>query len=388
MKRALFFKNVDVANDGVVMVNRDVLILGDRIARNDPTPPPLKMPLSYGVPSDVPVVHGPGLLAPGFVDTHIHGRQGFDVMCPGDLEPLSRSLPQQGVTGFLPTMVAAPRDEMKTALREARGHPGGAKVLGIHMEGPFLSPAQPGMFDPVKFCEFDVSLWQELCVASAVPIRLMTVAAERLELRELRELISTGIVLSLGHTDASYRAASEIFAHGVKRVTHAYNAMRGFHHRAPGVVGALLDHGEIDAEIILDGLHIDAPSARILSATRTAGRLVLVSDSVPPVGRSPGVYEWAGRHLQVDDDSLRLESGQLAGSTGTMDAAMRRAVEWLEVSVAKAVQMATTNARRSVGLAPQEVRVGDPADLVLMDSELKPSMTIIDGVICWRRDEP
>lgn len=380
MNRSLLLKNVDIANDGVVNVSRDVLVLDGRIAATDR--------LSVGVPPDIPVVEGPGLLAPGFVDTHIHGRQGLDAMSPGDLEPLSRSLLPQGVTGFLPTIISATRDEMRAALREAHGDPAGAQVLGFHMEGPFLSPEQPGMFDPLKFCEFDMSLWHELCAVSAVPIRLMTVAAERLKLRELRDLVSTGIVLSLGHTDAPYSTASQIFAHGVKRVTHAYNAMRGFHHRDPGVVGALLDHGEIDAEIILDGLHIDAPAARILAATRTTGRLVLVSDSVPPGGRSPGAYEWAGHHLQVDNESVRLESGQLAGSAGTMDSGMRRAVDWLGVPVATAIQMASTNARRSVGLDPQEIRVGDPADLVLLDSELNPSATIIDGVVRWRRDEP
>ena len=380
MSWSLLFKNVDVANGGVVNVNRDVLVVDGRIARNDQA--------SSHEDSNVLVIHGPGLLAPGFVDSHVHGRDGLDVMCPGDLGPLSRGLLKQGVTGFLPTMISASPADMMKALHEAHGDPAGAKILGVHMEGPFLSPEQPGMFDPVRFSGFDMGLWTKLCTASAVPIRLMTVAAERLTPKDVGELVGTGLILSLGHTDASYSTASDMFGQGVTRVTHAYNAMRGFHHRDPGAVGALLDHGEIDAEMVLDGLHIDAPSARILLATRTQGRIVLVSDCVPPGGRPPGAYEWAGRSLWVDDDSVRLESGQLAGSAGTMDAAMRRAVDWLGVSVAQAIQMASTNARLSVGLAAQDICVGSPADLVLLDGELNPSMTLIDGVIRWRRDEP
>ena len=241
MSRSLLFKNVDVANGGVVNVNRDVLVVDGRIARNDQA--------TSQEDSNVLVVHGPGLLAPGFVDTHVHGHDGLDVMCPGDLGPLSRGLLQQGVTGFLPTMISASPADMMKALHGAHGDPAGAKILGVHMEGPFLSPEQPGMFDPVNFSRFDMGLWTKLCTVSAVPIRLMTVAAERLDPKDLGELVGTGLILSLGHTDASYSTASGVFGQGVTRVTHAYNAMRGVHHRDPGAVGALLDHGEIDAEI-------------------------------------------------------------------------------------------------------------------------------------------
>ena len=163
-------------------------------------------------------------------------------------------------------------------------------MLGIHAEGPFLSPDQPGMFPPDAFRDYDRALWRDMQAAAASPIRLMTVAAERLTLAQIDELRADAVTLSLGHTNATYEQARAAFDAGITRVTHAYNAMPGFHHRAPGAAGALLDRGDIDAELILDGLHVARAPARILAATRTTGRIVLVSDSVPPAACPPGDY--------------------------------------------------------------------------------------------------
>ena len=233
-------------------------------------------------PAGALVMDGPGVLAQGFVDTHIHGRRGIDVMRPGDVARLSHDLLAQGVTGFLPTVVAAAPNDLLAALASAKGDPLGARVLGVHAEGPFLSPDQPGMFPPDAFLDYDPALWKDMQATACSPIRLMTVAAERLTPAQIDELRADGVTLSLGHTHASYDQALAGFDAGVTRVTHAYNAMPGFHHRAPGAVGALLDRGDVDAELILDGLHVARAPARILAATRTSGRIGLVSDSVPP----------------------------------------------------------------------------------------------------------
>ena len=309
-------------------------------------------------------------------------------MRPGDVESLSLDLLSQGVTGFLPTVVAAPADDLSAALSAARGNPRGARVLGIHAEGPFLSPDQPGMFPPDAFRDYDRALWRDLQAAAASPICLMTVAAERLTPAQLAELQADGITLSLGHTNASYEEALAAFDAGVTRVTHAYNAMRGFHHRDPGAVGALLDQGDLDAELILDGLHVARASARILAATRTAGRVVLITDSVPPAGCLDGDYAWAGRRLRVSGDAVRLSSGRLAGSALTLDAAVRRAVDWLDVSPAVALRMASEAPRTSIGLDPGGLQTGEVADLVLLDPQLRPRMTLVGGVVRWRRMRP
>ncbi len=363
-----------------MLPRRHVLVANGRVTAVSATP--------IQVPSVALVVDGPGVLTLGFVDTHIHGHSGLDVMRPGDVAPLSLELLSQGVTGFLPTIVAAPPNELAAALSAASGDPRGARVLGIHAEGPFLSPDQPGMFPPDAFHDYDRALWHDMQTTAAAPIRLMTVAAERLTPAQIHELRADGVTLSLGHTDASYEEALAAFDAGVTRVTHAYNAMRGFHHRAPGAVGALLDRGDVNAELILDGLHVACAPARILAATRTTGRIVLVSDSVPPAGCPPGDYPWAGRRLRVDSDSIRLPTGRLAGSALTLDAAVRRSVDWLDISPAAALHMASEAPRASIGLDPGGLRAGVAADLVLLDPHLHPRMTLVAGVVRWRRMRP
>ena len=175
-------------------------------------------------PSGALAVDGPGVLARGFVDTHIHGRRGIDVMRPGDVARLSHDLLAQGVTGFLPTVVAAAPNDLLAALASVEGDPHGARVLGVHAEGPFLSPDQPGMFPPDAFLDYDPALWKDMQATACSPIRLMTVAAERLTPAQTDELRADGVTLSLGHTRASYDQALAAFDAGVTRVTHAYNA--------------------------------------------------------------------------------------------------------------------------------------------------------------------
>lgn len=379
MSTPIHFRHVHLACGGRLRFDRHVLVANGLVTTVSPTPiesPPAAL-----------VVDGPGVLAQGFVDTHIHGRNGFDVMRPGDVAPLSLELLSQGVTGFLPTVVAAPAHELAAALSAASGNPRGARVLGIHAEGPFLSPDQPGMFPPDAFHDYDRALWRDMQAAAASPIRLMTVAAERLAPAQLDQLQADGITLSLGHTNATYEEASAAFNAGVTRVTHAYNAMRGFHHRAPGAVGALLDRGDVDAELILDGLHVARAPARILAATRSSGNIVLVSDSVPPAGGPPGDYTWAGRRLHVDGVAIRLPTGRLAGSALTLDAAVRRAVDWLGVPPAAALYMASEAPRASIGLDPAGLQTGAVADLVLLDPSLHPRMTIVKGAVRWCRSD-
>ena len=359
--------------------DRHVLVANGVVTTVSPTP--------IESPSAALVVNGPGILAQGFVDTHTHGRSGFDVMRPGDVAPLSLDLLSQGVTGFLPTVVVAPPNDLLAALASIRGDPRGARILGIHAEGPFLSPDQPGMFPPDAFRDYDPALWCDMQAAASAPIRLMTVAPERLTPAQIDALHADAVTLSLGHTNATYEQASAAFDVGITRVTHAYNAMPGFHHRNPGAVGALLERGDIDAELILDGLHVSRAAARILTSTRTTGRVVLVSDSVPPASCPPGDYTWAAQRLRVEGDSIRLPTGRLAGSALTLDAAVRRAAKSIGVSPATALLMASEAPRASIGLDPGGLRTGAAADLVLLDPCLRPRMTLVGGVVRWRRHD-
>ncbi len=377
MSPPIHFRQIDVACGGRLLPGRYVLVANGVVTAVSPTP--------IETPAGALVVDGPGFLSQGLVDTHIHGRRGFDVMQPGDVAPLSLELLSQGVTAFLPTVVAAARDDLLAALSAATGDPRGARILGVHSEGPFLSPDQPGMFPPDALRDYDSGLWRDMRAAAAAPICLMTVAAERLTPAQIDELRADGVTLSLGHTNATHEQSRASFDSGITRVTHAYNAMRGFHHRAPGAVGALLDRGDIDAELILDGLHVARASARILAATRTTGRVVLVSDSVPPAACPPGDYAWAGRRLRVDGNSIRLPTGRLAGSALTLDAAVRRAIDWLGVEPAAALYMASEAPRASIGLSSGGLRAGAAADLLLLDPHLHPRLTVVGGVVRWQR---
>lgn len=379
MSSPIHFSHVDVACRGRMHRDHHVLVANGVVTTVSPTP-------IESSPAAI-VVDGPGVLTAGFVDTHLHGRRGFDVMRPGDVAPLSLELLAQGVTGFLPTVVAAPPDDLLAALASVQDDPRGARVLGIHAEGPFLSPDQPGMFPPGAFRDYDQALWRDMLATAVSPIRLMTVAAERLAPAQIDELRADGVTLSLGHTNATHEQAQAAFDSAITRVTHAYNAMPGFHHRAPGAVGALLESGDIHAELILDGLHVTRAAARILAATRTSGSIVLVSDSVPPAACPPGGYTWAAQRLNVEGDAIRLPTGRLAGSALTLDAAVRRAVDWLGVKPAAALQLASEAPRASIGLDPGGLRTGATADLVLLDSRLHPRLTLVGGVIRWQRSD-
>ena len=188
MRKPILFRCVDVVSDGVSRPNQHVLVLdglvteiGDRVR---------------DFPDSATIVDGPGILSSGLVDTHIHGTNGFDVMRPGDVAPMSIELLAQGITGFLPTVVPCEPEVLLMALGGVRGDPVGARVLGVHAEGPFLSPAQPGMFNPAHFKAYDVSLWEEMVRRSAAPIILMTVAAEELHKRHIQTFKIQGLFLA------------------------------------------------------------------------------------------------------------------------------------------------------------------------------------------------
>ena len=325
-----------------------------------------------------------GLLAPGFVDVQINGAGGVlfnDTPTAAGAAAIVAAVRPTGATGLLPTFITdrpEPRARAMAAIREAAGMPG---ILGLHLEGPFLSRARKGAHDPaliVPMTDADV----DALLATGLDTLLLTVAAENATPAQIRRLTDGGIIVSLGHSDAPYAVACAAADAGARGVTHLFNAMSQLGHRGPGVVGAALDHGGLWGGIIADGHHVDPAALRIaLRAKRGPGRLFLISDAMPPVGVPGDNFVLSGRNVTRRDGRLLLDDGTLAGADLTMDAAVRFAVANLDVSVAEALRMASLYPATFLRLDGERGRIarGFRADLVHLDAALAVRRSWIDG---------
>ena len=329
-------------------------------------------------------------LVPGFIDLHVHGGGGFDVNggAVSDVAGLARFHARHGTTGLLATTVAASPDELAQTLESiaaaaALRQPAGARVLGAHLEGPFLSLSLPGAMDPAWFREPDPALLRRLMLAGGGCLALMTVAPELPGSRALvGELVEAGVVVSLGHTAASYEVALAAVRAGARSATHVFNAMAPFHHRAPGVVGAVLESELVSCELVCDGVHVSAAVARLVHRVKGGEGIHLVTDAMAGAGMPDGVYPLGGRSVRVAGDrAVAVDGTTLAGSVLTMDRAVANAVRMLGVSVADAVAMASSNPARLLGLEDRRgaIAPGMDADLVVLDDELRARGTMVGG---------
>ena len=327
-------------------------------------------------------------VAPGFIDTHTHGFNGHDAMHgAAAVRGMSAELASHGVTGFFPTLIARPSGELSEAVaRAAVAEIAGAAIYGIHVEGPYLDPAMPGMFDPRVFREFDEREVSDLkSAAGELPI-VMTVACQGERAVVAKALIAQGIVPSLGHCAGTYEDAVRAVEAGVRRATHCFNAMTGFHHRDPGILGGVLARGEVRAELILDGLHVHPAAASLLLSLKGAEGVILVTDSTVLSGYADGRYEWSGYTIEISGGAARIPAGNLAGSLLSMDQAVRNVLTMLGAPLEQAVEMASLTPARSAGidgLTGSLVR-GKNADIAILDADLKPVMTLVRGEVVWR----
>ena len=320
-----------------------------------------------------------GILLPGFIDIHVHGGAGRCVMegTPDALLSIGRHLARHGVTGFLATTVTASREDQANVLRataEVMASPengkDGAAILGCHLEGPYINPKRKGAQPEQFILPPDIADFEAWAGPYREVIKIVTLAPEMPGALELiRHLTAQNIVVSIGHTDATYDEVSAAIDAGARQVTHCYNAMSPLASREPGVVGAALSRPELMAELIWDNIHVHPASCRALINAKTPDGIILISDGIPGAGMSEG-YEFSLGDLPVvvRNGAARLPDGTLAGSLLTLDSAFRNAAEF---SLMSRSRIASYNPARALGLGKQKglLCVGFDADFVLLTQE-------------------
>ncbi|WP_237480375.1 N-acetylglucosamine-6-phosphate deacetylase [Lichenibacterium dinghuense] len=329
---------------------------------------------------------GGGLLAPGFLDAQVNGGGGVlfnDAPTADGAAGVAAAHRPTGTTGCLPTFITGRPDRQAlavAAVREAVAarRPG---VLGIHLEGPHLSVARKGAHDPALIRPMsDADL--DALLSTGLDTVLVTVAAETVSPAQVRRLADGGVVVSVGHSDATTDQVRTAADAGARCVTHLFNAMSPLAHRAPGVVGAALDDGRLWGGIIADGVHVDAVALRAaLRAKRGPARLFLVSDAMPPAGSPGDTFTLSGRTVTRHGGALSFDDGTLAGADLTMDAALRFAVRELEQPLGEALRMASLYPAEMLGQGGVRGRIaaGYAADLVLLTEALDVRRTWIEG---------
>jgi len=320
------------------------------------------------------------LLVPGFVDVHIHGAGAHDVMeaTPESLQIVAATVARHGTTSLVATTVTAPTDEICRSLEgiaryiesPANQEPQSslAQMTGIHLEGPFIHPQRRGVHPPESLAQPSVPTLDRFLEAANGCARILTIAPELPGALEVIDRArARGLVVAIGHTDATYEQAHAGIEHGAHHAVHVFNAMRPFSHRETGVLGAVLTDSTVTAEVIADGIHVDDPAIRLLLAAKGIPGVILVSDGTAATGMPDGVYRLGPFEFTVKDGVCRNAEGRLAGSTLTLD---------------RAVQMATLNPAKRLGLAGKKgvIAPGADADLVLLDERLHVAAVMTRGV--------
>jgi len=342
-----------------------------------------------GVPPDV--VLPSGVLVPGLVDMQINGCFGVDFVAadPAGWAEVSARLPETGVTSFVPTFITAPVPDLVAGLRRTAALPadlGGARVLGVHVEGPFLSPDRHGAHDPALLRDPTPEAVDALIEAAPGLLRMHTLAPERPgALAAIRRLVDAGVLVSVGHSDATAEQTEAAADAGARLVTHLFNAMRPLHHREPGVVGQGLADPRLTCGLIADLHHVAAPICRLAFAA-APGRIVLVTDAVAAAGMPPGTYDLGGQQVSVDPLGLpRRPDGTLAGSGLRLDAAIANVVA-AGVDLRSAVD-ATSRLPADILGRPDlgRIEAGGTADLVWLGDDLSARATWLAGRLAFGR---
>ncbi|MED1470358.1 N-acetylglucosamine-6-phosphate deacetylase [Bacillus salipaludis] len=335
---------------------------------------------------------------PGFIDVHIHGVNGADVMdaTPEALENMTATLPKEGTTSFLATTMTQEKAEIENALInagnfiETQSTEGSAEILGIHLEGPFVNKKRAGAQPIEHIIDPDLSLfkkWQDLSKGN---IKLVTLAPERPGGFELiHYLKENGVIASIGHTDAAYEEVITAIDAGANHVTHLFNQMRGLHHREPGVAGAALLRDELIAEMIVDGVHVRPEMIELAYKLKRKEGLILITDSMRAKCLKNGQYDLGGQQVNVRDGKAFLDDGTLAGSILRLGDAVKNILTFTGCSLEDAIEMTSVNPAKQLNIYDRKgsIAEGKDADIVILDDQLKVYMTICRGKVAFKKEE-
>lgn len=330
---------------------------------------------------------------PGFIDIHIHGAAGHDVMdgTPEALNGLASALPKEGTTSFLATTMTQTDEAISAALQNIRAfnaQDGQAEMLGVHLEGPFISDKRAGAQPIEHIITPSLPLftkWQKL---SGDQIRVVTMAPETATgSKFIKSLTDEGVTVSIGHSDATFEEVQTAARCGAKHVTHLYNQMSPLHHRNPGVVGAALLEDELSVEVIADFIHSHPSSVELAFRQKGAEKLILITDAMRAKGLSAGVYDLGGQDVQVTEKDARLADGTLAGSILTMEKAIQNVQSITRCGLKELVSMTSANAAKALGLSNKgELKAGMDADIAIVDENFTVQLTICRGTIAYKKE--
>ena len=329
---------------------------------------------------------------PGFIDLHIQGAGGADVLdaTPGALQTMAKTLARLGTTAFLATSVIFPEGDnrhLRHAAEAMQTPVDGARILGIHLEGPYINPLKKGGLEPRCIYDRKTRPLTEVLDICGGALKMMTLAPElpgHLDL--IDALLANGVVPALGHSHATYAETQTAFAAGIRHVTHLFNAMPGLSHREPGPLLAIFEHPEVTAQLISDGVHVHPGMVRLVSRLIGIERCIPITDGVQAIGLPEGRYIYNGRDYESRDGTARYLDGTLIGSALGMADIVWRFQRFTGCSLQEAVTAGSWQAARVLGVQDRKGRiaVGLDADLVVLNEDHSVWATLVEGLVVWR----
>ena len=334
---------------------------------------------------------------PGAIDIHIHGAANTDAMdaVPDSLENMAKVLPKEGTTSFLATTMTQAPEAIEAAVRNAGSYieqqsTQWAEVIGIHLEGPFISPVRKGAQPGSHIADPDVSLFKKWQESAENYIKLVTLAPEQPNGHELAShLKNTGVIASIGHSDATYDQVGEAIDAGISHVTHLYNGMRGLHHREPGVLGAAYLRDELMVELIADGIHCRPEMVKLAYDQITSDRMILITDSLRAKWLNDGTYDLGGQPVKVNGKTATLADGTLAGSILKMNDACKNMIHYTNCTMQDLIKMTAENPAKELGIFNRKgsIQVGKDADLVILNDQMDVEMTFCRGNLAFKKED-